>query len=583
MRQLAGMVVLIWAVATPAGAEHDTVRDAVLNGLFGAVRGEVTVEQVSEAADEPVSIHGLRIVDAENRPVLFIDRLNLEATGAELRARPLAVGRMQAVGPQFFVELGEGEMPLVAALRGWFFQFAAGKRVEEFVGSFRDGHVHIVDVEAERQWFLSSLEFSALPNENDPSQRDIVSSGVLAMHGVEWDLRCRYEPDEKSITIQRLQVLHDPTGSLMDIAGKLGDLGLSAVLELEGHWSAHWPSVEELLAQHEIFVVLRGGERQPVRIRCEVGDMIGRLTGLADTVRQAEQLAQQWTGGLFGRTPEKPPAQEEPAEEESALPVRDWHWMDAIEVETSYGWEHAEWQGFVAAPTQVPVIFKHGSVEVGPTSVGMNGGRFMAAARIDLTEDDPAVELPETWLLKGIILTPEVCAGLLAYVAPVVADATNVEGRISVGLRGGRIPLKRPKDAELKGDLVVDSVQMDLSPAFGRWARLLRAVSRIRLIDESVTHFEMAEQTIQHEGFGFVLGDSQMYTRGAVQLDRRLDITVNVRLGLSFLPDGPIGRRLKGTEIQANISGTLDKPELGELPLPLGDRPAGRLLQQLLE
>lgn len=574
MLRTLGILVALVLLTPHAWAQHATVRDAVVNGLFADVRGTVTVRRVSEDLDRPVVVEGLDIVDPDNRPILSVERLELERTGRELIAKPRDTGFMKAVAPQFVVHIGEAGLNVTRVFGSWFFKFAEGKQLGDLVGAVESGHVHVIDAKNERQWIFTPVDFSVVPEPGQPANRLIRSTGQLPFEGLSWSIECRSDNATKRIDFSRIRYTHEPTASVAELTGTIREPGLKAVLELDGFWTTQWEAVSARLAERGIFVDLRGTPREPIQIRANLGDAISEATGVKAAMQQAEQLASGF-GQLFGGSKPKP--------QPVAKPVRPPHWLDNISVTTSVAWDRVIWQGFVAEPTRIPVTLKQGVLEWGPQAVLLNGGRMMSAAKIDLTQKNPVIELPEVWLLKDVILTPEVCAGLLAYVAPVVADATNVEGRISVGLRGGTIPLLAPEEAEFAGDLVVDSVRLDLSPAFGKWAGILRAVSRVRLIDESVTKFAMKDGVITHEGFGFLLGDSRMWTHGEVDLDRHMDVTVDVKLGLNFLPNGPIGRRLKGAEVSARIAGSLDNPEIGDIPLPAAAGAVEGLIRSLTE
>jgi hypothetical protein len=179
-------------------------------------------------------------------------------------------------------------------------------------------------------------------------------------------------------------------------------------------------------------------------------------------------------------------------------------------------------------------------------------------------------------------LTPELCEQGLQLVAPILADATRVEGQISLEVRRFVAPLDGPEpgggiqQAEVDGVLVLHGVTAGLkSPILQAVARLLStllgvdAIDQVRILDESKVEFHLAEGRLHHEGLSFVFPDLSeallVTSRGSVGLDETLDLVVEIPLPLTLVHDGPITRRLSARPLGLNIRGTLDEPRI-ELP-----------------
>jgi hypothetical protein len=198
-----------------------------------------------------------------------------------------------------------------------------------------------------------------------------------------------------------------------------------------------------------------------------------------------------------------------------------------------------------------------------------------------------------TDLLRQQELSRDLCHRGLQLIAPVLANATHVDGRVSLRLDKLRVPLDQRSDSlsgvEVDGHLVMHRVSAGLqNPVLIEVARslsrLLRAPlpSQVKLADEADVHFWMADARVFHEGLRFGLPeispDLVLHTKGSVALDHSLDLLVDVPLPLDRIHDGPILRMLSERPLQLQVRGTLEKP-IVSLP---ADRPWYRELAQRL-
>jgi hypothetical protein len=176
-------------------------------------------------------------------------------------------------------------------------------------------------------------------------------------------------------------------------------------------------------------------------------------------------------------------------------------------------------------------------------------------------------------ILADTRMDPPVAWGVLAYIAPVLADATRTSGRFSLALDGARLPVGDPASGTLSGVLsmhevilgpgpLVTSLVESLPPGFPR-------PTAIRIADESNVTFRLADRKIWHEGLAFgvplpVEGRRlDIHSSGSVALDdRALDLQLSLPIPADLPQDRPVLAALSGKTISVGVAGNLDAPQV---------------------
>ncbi|MCA9151586.1 MAG: hypothetical protein KDA92_19875 [Planctomycetales bacterium] len=175
--------------------------------------------------------------------------------------------------------------------------------------------------------------------------------------------------------------------------------------------------------------------------------------------------------------------------------------------------------------------------------------------------------------LDHVQLTPEMCAHGLKYVAPVFADVAWTRGDVSLALDTCEIDLQQIDASRVNGRVTLHEVSTGLrSPLAKAIAQTIVVVTKrdlpesIRVADDSVIEFLVAEGGIAHDGFEFGLpeleGDLVVRTHGVVGFDKSLDMVADIPLPLEMLGDGPLAKTLGRQTLHLPVRGTLDKPEV---------------------
>ena len=200
-------------------------------------------------------------------------------------------------------------------------------------------------------------------------------------------------------------------------------------------------------------------------------------------------------------------------------------------------------------------------------------------------------------LLTDARLEPGVAQGVLAYIAPVLADATRTAGRFSLRLDGARLPVGQPEAGTLSGELAMHEVILGPGPMvakmFSSLPGGLAPPPAIRVADESHVAFRLADQKVWHKGLEFGLPLAKPGQRldvessGSVGLaDGALDLVLKLPIPSDLPQDRPVLAALAGKTVSLGIGGSLDTPQVnfngsikaaaGEFVTDLVDRLRGR-------
>ncbi len=175
-------------------------------------------------------------------------------------------------------------------------------------------------------------------------------------------------------------------------------------------------------------------------------------------------------------------------------------------------------------------------------------------------------------LLADARMDPPVASGVLAYIAPVLADAARTSGRFSLSLDRARLPVGDPAGGTLSGTLAMHEVVVGPGPLVADLIESLPAgfprPTSIRIADESHVRFRLKDRLVAHEGleFGVPLPNGRrldVQSSGTVGLDdRALDLQLALPIPADLPQDRPVLAALAGKTISLGVAGTLDEPRV---------------------
>ena len=188
-------------------------------------------------------------------------------------------------------------------------------------------------------------------------------------------------------------------------------------------------------------------------------------------------------------------------------------------------------------------------------------------------------------LLADARMEPGVAQGVLAYIAPVLADATRTSGRFSLRLDGARLPVGQPAGGTIAGVLAMHEVVLGPGPLTTRLIESLPVrlppPPAIRIADESHVAFRVADGRVWHEGleFGVPLAKPgqrlDVHSSGSVGIeDKSLDLKLALPIPADLPQDRPLLAALAGKRVSIGIGGVLGQPQVnfdGSIKATAGD------------
>ena len=176
-------------------------------------------------------------------------------------------------------------------------------------------------------------------------------------------------------------------------------------------------------------------------------------------------------------------------------------------------------------------------------------------------------------LLTDARLEPAVAQGVLAYIAPLMADATRTGGRFSLRLSGARLPVGDPAAAQLSGVLSMHAVDLGPGPLVAKIIDSLPiklpAPPSIRIADQSHVEFRLVDRRVWHTGLAFGLPLAKpgqrldLRSTGSVGLDdKSLDIKLELPIPADLPQDRPLLATLAGRTFSLNVGGILGQPKV---------------------
>lgn len=164
----------------------------------------------------------------------------------------------------------------------------------------------------------------------------------------------------------------------------------------------------------------------------------------------------------------------------------------------------------------------------------------------------------------------------LRYITPVLADATEITGRLGIKLNEARINIDDPMQTRIRGQVEFDEVRLVAGTLINQLIQTTQRLKTASLNPGSSTNskdpstlvkiptqavdFTVANKITAHERFRLDIDRAQLLTTGQVDFDGNLGLTAMLPLDPRWL--GQDLQRLSGQTLNLPISGTLERPYL---------------------
>lgn len=366
--------------------------------------------------------------------------------------------------------------------------------------------------------------------------------------------------------LELIDVHADATGAKLKCQGTVANLKTMPTADLDGE------------ASYNLAVLVH-------RVRPLVGDDV-RLTG--------EEVA------TFAVTGPLLVSGKERADADAAQPNAGKHLLVSPQLQASaqFGWQGAIVYGVGVGPGRVKSELRRGIVDVQPFSLIVSEGRLNLTPRLYLNESPAMLTLDRGPLVENVNLSPQLCRRWLKYVAPLLADATQCQGQVSLTINRAALPLAAPARGDLSGQLTLHGADVRPGPLANSYIALARQIESIFRgqagfrdtrqltlvhLDEQQLQVHLADGRVHHEGLTMNIGDVTIRTSGSVGVDQTLDLIAEVPIQ----EDWPLAKKLLGAQgesIHIPIQGTIGRPQVDRRTLDdLASRLIGQTATRLLD
>ena len=228
-------------------------------------------------------------------------------------------------------------------------------------------------------------------------------------------------------------------------------------------------------------------------------------------------------------------------------------------------WDSANLYGLQVGRGELKMTMADRAMWIEPLKLAAGQGRLLLAPKVRLAPAPIEFSLPQGPLAERLQVSPELCAVLLKYIAPVLADVTTAQGEFSIELAGCRIPLGDLAHGEAAGRFTMHAVEISPGPLVRQLGVFLSRDAPARLRRDSIVLFRMVGGRVYHDGLELVFPDFSIRTYGSVGLDQTLKLIAEMPVPPKWLANRPVlAQSLQNQTIRVPIAGTLGQPQLDQ-------------------
>ena len=370
------------------------------------------------------------------------------------------------------------------------------------------------------------LTMYSVPGPGMPPTPRVLGPATLAAKG-------QYDPSPDALALDTLTV-RSRYGTL-DAAGTIAELTGRRVADLNGKLAPDWAKLDDYLAQtFEPGAMIRAQAR-PFRLR-------GALSGdsLAETLR-------------------------------------------GLDAEAGLDIEAAAAYGLKLGPAPLVFHAQKGQITIDPIDTTLNEGRVVLKPDLALGDDGSVtLSLAPGSGVAGVQINEEVSTKLLSYVAPVLHEATQVRGVMSVAFDKTEIPISGPDDrkASVDGRIAFGDVTYGPGPLMRELLSVAGVTQLPNLRLDQTIPFRVADGRVIQRGLKVdVTPQLAIEMDGDVGFDKTIALKAAVPLNAGLLGNqGIVNEVVDGMKVGVPIGGTLSHPQIDRQALAAGVRDSSRQL-----
>lgn len=328
-----------------------------------------------------------------------------------------------------------------------------------------------------------------------------------------------------AITFQRLS-LRGHYGQF-DVAGNLSELSTRRLADLQGTLAPNWPAVEALMA----------ASVEP------------------DTRILAKPRTFRVKGPLAG---------------ESLAAI-----LQGLDAEVAFDSVRALSFGLQLAPTPLVVRCAGGRVAIDPIESTLNNGRVHLLPQVEINDKGAITfRLAPGSALEQVEINDKVSKSLLVYIAPVLHDATQVRGKVSINLDQADFPITGEGNlhSTVAARVRFDNVVFEGGPFTKELVDLVgKGKSTSIRLDEQMV-LAVANGRIHEKGLAVPIGrNARIEIDGSVGFDKTLALRARVPVAKELIGNREgLDGLLEDLRVGVPIGGTINRPTIDRRALRVG-------------
>ncbi len=263
------------------------------------------------------------------------------------------------------------------------------------------------------------------------------------------------------------------------------------------------------------------------------------------------------------------------------------------------GWDSAVIQGLRMGSTDVAARLDKGVCQFAPINTTLADGKLHLTPQIRFDRNPAVLVLPKEKVIDRVQMSPELCNAWLKFVAPLLADATQIDGQFSLDVASGALPLSAPTTGELGATLGVHHVKVrpggTALQVLGMFDQIQSIITRkpagngprdhiwMQMPEQAIA-FKLAGGRVHHTDVTFLIGDGVVQSSGSVGMDETIDLVLQIPIRDEWTRDQKLLAGLKDKSLKIPVRGTLTRPQIDSRILTeLATQIGGTALEGVLE
>lgn len=224
-------------------------------------------------------------------------------------------------------------------------------------------------------------------------------------------------------------------------------------------------------------------------------------------------------------------------------------------------WSAANIWGLQAGPATVQANLENNLLRSAPIQCSLSGGELNIVPQYDLAKS--RLQLGTGSRVQNLRVTPELCRTWLGYVAPMLADAAEVNGEISARVERFTWDFEVPENSDVVAALTIHRAEAAPGSSLTSLLEVLDLLRqrgdssglavRSLLLPEQTIPIQVRRGYVAHDGLVMELSGYRMKTAGVVGLNKQLQMTIDVPLEKSSVAGN-------GRSITVPLRGTISQP-----------------------